>query len=124
MRAFVFGMLLCLMGTPALAQGGVTLENDEPPHIGPSETESVVGKMTGKLARGFVNVVTCIGEVPNQIVKTGHQDGFWAAITLGVLKGFGMMIVRLGAGAFDMALFLSPWPDDWKPILEPEYIWE
>ena len=40
----------------------------------------------------------------------------WAAITLGVLKGFGMMIVRLGAGAFDMALFLSPWPDDWKPM--------
>jgi putative exosortase-associated protein (TIGR04073 family) len=124
MRAFVFGMMLCLMGTPALAQGGVTLENDEPPHIGPSETESVVGKMTEKLARGFVNIVTCIGEVPNQMVKTGHQDGFWAAITLGMLKGFGMMIVRLGAGAFDMALFLSPWPDDWKPILEPEYLWE
>lgn len=123
MRAFLFGLVLAVMATPAMAQGIEAL-NDEPPHIGPSETENVVGKMTQKLARGFVNIVTCIGEIPNQMVKVGHAKGFWAGISLGFLKGLGMMIVRFGAGAFDMVFFLSPWPDDWKPVLEPEYVWE
>src|SRR5262245_45408186 len=123
MRRFVFlGVVLLGSALPAAAQ--VSTETDEPPHIGPSETENVVGKMTGKLARGFVNMVTCSAEVPNQSGKTGHSDGFWAAITLGLLKGIGMSIVRFAAGSFDLVFFLSPWPDDWKPILEPEYVWE
>lgn len=123
MRRFVFlGLVVLGSALPAAAQ--VATETDEPPHIGPSETENVVGKMTGKLARGFVNIVTCIGEVPNQMVKMGHSDGFWAAITLGLLKGVGMAVVRFGAGVFDVAFFLSPWPDDWKPVLEPAYVWE
>lgn len=123
MRAFLFGLVLAVMATPAMAQGIDPL-NDEPPHIGPSETENVVGHMTSKLARGFVNILTCIGEIPNQMVKVGHEKGFWAGISLGFLKGLGMMVVRFGAGAFDMAFFLSPWPDDYKPVLEPEYVWE
>ena len=123
MRSFLIGLVLAVMAAPAVAQGIETV-NDEPPHIGPSEAENVVGKMTGKLARGFVNIITCIGEIPSQMVKMGHDKGFWAAISLGLLKGLGMMVVRFGAGAFDMVFFLSPWPDDWKPILEPEYVWE
>jgi putative exosortase-associated protein (TIGR04073 family) len=123
MRSFLVGLVLAVMAAPAMAQS-VEVINDEPPHIGPSETENVVGHMTGKLARGFVNVVTCIGEIPNQMVKVGHDKGFWAAISLGFLKGLGMMVVRFAAGVFDMAFFLSPWPDDYKPILEPEYVWE
>lgn len=123
MRALLFGLVLAVMATPAMAQGIDPL-NDEPPHIGPSETENVVGHMTSKLARGFVNILTCIGEIPNQMVKVGHEKGFWAGISLGFLKGLGMMVVRFGAGAFDMVFFLSPWPDDYKPVLEPEYVWE
>ncbi|MEK7469868.1 MAG: exosortase system-associated protein, TIGR04073 family [Planctomycetota bacterium] len=123
MRSFLIGLVLAVMASPVMAQS-TTLVNDEPPHIGPSETENVVGKMTGKLARGFVNILTCIGEIPNQMVKMGHDKGFWAAISLGFLKGLGMFVVRFAAGAFDMVFFLSPWPDDWKPILEPEYVWE
>lgn len=98
--------------------------DDEPPHIGPSETEVTVGKMTGKLARGFVNVLTFLGELPKQIILTGRDEGFWAAISLGFLKGIGMSVVRLGAGLWDIAFFLSPWPENYEAILDPEYVWE
>jgi putative exosortase-associated protein (TIGR04073 family) len=99
MRSFLIGLALAVMAATGTAQTIETV-NDEPPHIGPSETENVVGNMTGKLARGFVNVLTCIGEIPNQMVKVGHEKGFWAAITLGLLKGLGMFVVRFAAGAF------------------------
>jgi putative exosortase-associated protein (TIGR04073 family) len=123
MRAFLLLMILMCTAMPAVAQGLEPID-DEPPHIGPSETENVVGKMTGKFARGLVNVLTFLGELPKQIVLTGRDQGFWAAISLGFLKGLGMSVVRLGSGLWDIAFFLSPWPEDWEPVLEPEYVWE
>ncbi|NUN50591.1 MAG: exosortase system-associated protein, TIGR04073 family [Candidatus Brocadiae bacterium] len=123
MRALLFALLLMCMAVPAMAQS-IDPVDDEPPHIGPSETEVTVGKMTGKLARGFVNVLTFLGELPKQIILTGRDEGFWAAISLGFLKGIGMSVVRLGAGLWDIAFFLSPWPENYEAILDPEYVWE
>lgn len=123
MRAFLFGAILVLAATPCLAQTTAPVD-DEPPHLGPTETESVLTKMMTKLGRGIVNILTFIGELPKQMVLTGRDKGFTAAITLGFLKGLGMSVVRLGAGIWEVALFLSPWPDDYKPVLEPEYVWE
>lgn len=125
MRAFLFGAILCLAAVPCMAQTTTTTAvDDEPPHIGPTETESVLTKMMTKLGRGIVNILTFIGELPKQMVLTGRDKGFTAAITLGFLKGLGMSVVRLGAGIWEVALFLSPWPDDYKAVLEPEYVWE
>ncbi|MBI2923045.1 MAG: exosortase system-associated protein, TIGR04073 family [Planctomycetes bacterium] len=125
MRAFLFGAIFCLAAVPCMAQTSTTTTvDDEPPHLGPTETESVLTKMMTKLGRGIVNIITFIGELPKQMVLTGRDKGFTAAITLGFLKGLGMSVVRFGAGIWEVALFLSPWPDDYKPVLEPEYVWE
>jgi putative exosortase-associated protein (TIGR04073 family) len=123
MRAFLFGLALLFLGTPAWAQSTQPLD-DEPPHVGPTETESIVGKMATKFGRGFVNCLTFLGELPKQMVLDGRENGFWSAITLGFLKGLGMMVARFGAGLWEMAFFLSPWPDDYEAILDPEYVWE
>jgi putative exosortase-associated protein (TIGR04073 family) len=123
MRALIFGLFLAAMACPSWAQT-VEAIDDEPPHLGPSETEKAVHNMMTKFGRGLVNCLTFIGELPKQMVLTGRDHGFWVAISLGFLKGLGMMVVRLGAGVFDVAFFLTPWPDDYKPVLEPEYVWE
>jgi len=123
MRAFLFGLILVLSATPVFAQT-TEVKDDEPPHIWHSATENIVTKMVTKLGRGFVNCLTFLVEIPKQMVLTGREQGFWTAISLGLAKGIGMAIVRLGAGLWEIAFFLSPWPDDYKPILDPEYVWE
>ena len=90
MRAFLFGAILCLAAVPCMAQTTTTTAvDDEPPHLGPTETESVLTKMMTKFGRGIVNILTFLGELPKQIVLTGRDKGFTAAITLGFLKGLG-----------------------------------
>lgn len=125
MRAILCGLVLFVTASTSFAQTTSTeVKKDDPPRIGPTETESVVTKMVTKFGRGLVNIITFIGEWPKQMVLTGRENGFWSAITLGFVKGLGMSVVRLGAGVWEVVFFLSPWPDDYKPILEPEYVWE
>jgi putative exosortase-associated protein (TIGR04073 family) len=100
----------------------VPAEKHEPPTE--SGAENTVGKIFGKFGRGIVNVVTGWIEFPKQIIETSEKDGVLTGVSLGLLKGIGMTVVRTGAGALDIAFFLSPFPDDYKPILDPEYVFE
>lgn len=89
-----------------------------------SETESTVGKMGKKLVRGIVNVLTGWFEFFKQIARTCKEDGAGKGLTLGLLKGVGMTIARTGAGVLDTALFMAPFPDDYKPMLEPALVFD
>lgn len=89
-----------------------------------TSTEEAVYKMSKRFLRGFVNVVFCWWELPKQVYRTTRLQNFGQGITVGVFKGTGMTFLRAAAGAAEMALFLSPWPDDWKPLLEPAYAFE
>ena len=89
-----------------------------------SGSESTMGKMSYKMVRGIVNVATSPFELPKQMVKTSVNESVFVGCTVGIFKGVGMIVTRALAGVFDTAFFLSPWPDDYKPILEPAYIIE
>jgi len=75
-----------------------------------------------KLGRGVANTLTGWVEIPKNIYNTSVEDNALAGMTLGLAKGAGMTIVRTGAGIYEIATFPFPLPEDYKPILEPEYV--
>lgn len=90
-----------------------------------AEEGSIIEKMGKKLGRGIVNVVTGWIELPKNIYDTSVEtNNPLMGITYGLVKGVGMTVVRTGAGAYDVATFLFPLPEDYKPILEPEFVFE
>ena len=75
-----------------------------------------------KLGRGVANTLTGWVELPKNIYSTSVEDNALAGITLGLAKGLGMGLVRTGAGIFEVLTFPFPLPENYKPILEPEYV--
>lgn len=75
-----------------------------------------------KLGRGVANTLTGWVELPKNIYNTSVEDNAFAGLTLGLAKGAGMTLVRTGAGLYEIATFPFPLPQDFRPILEPEYV--
>lgn len=75
-----------------------------------------------KLGRGVANTLTGWVEIPKNIYDTSVEDNAFAGMTLGLAKGAGMTLVRTGAGIYEIATFPFPLPENYKPILEPEYV--
>ena len=75
-----------------------------------------------KLGRGVANTLTGWVELPKSIYNTSKENNAFAGMTLGLAKGAGLSIVRTGAGIFEVATFPFPLPENYKPILEPEYV--
>jgi len=75
-----------------------------------------------KLMRGLANVLTGWVELPKNIYETSVEDNMFAGITIGLAKGVGMTIVRTGAGVYETVTFPFPIPEDYAPVLEPEYV--
>ncbi|MBI4353415.1 MAG: exosortase system-associated protein, TIGR04073 family [Candidatus Omnitrophica bacterium] len=75
-----------------------------------------------KLGRGVANTLTGWVELPKNIYTTSVEENAFAGITLGLAKGVGMTIVRTGAGVYEIVTFPFPIPENYKPILEPEYV--
>lgn len=79
---------------------------------------------TKKLGRGLVNILTGWIELPKNIYETIVESNPLTGITIGLAKGLGMTVVRTGAGIYETATFPFPLPQEYKPILEPEYVLE
>ncbi len=75
-----------------------------------------------KLGRGVANVLTGWVELPKNIYNTSVEENAFAGLTVGLARGAGMTIVRTGAGIYEIATFPFPLPQDYKAILEPEYV--
>ena len=97
-RGFAFALLLMMLPTAGFAQDAFT-----------------------KLGRGLANALTGWLEIPKNIYSTSLESNALAGATLGLAKGAGMTLVRTGAGIYEIATFPFPLPEDYKPILEPEY---
>lgn len=75
-----------------------------------------------KLGRGVANTLTGWVELPKNVYNTSVEDNAMAGVTLGLAKGIGMGLVRTGAGIYEIATFPFPLPENYRPILEPEYV--
>ena len=75
-----------------------------------------------KLMRGLSNVLTGWVELPKNIYDTSVEDNMFSGITIGLAKGVGMTVVRTFAGVYETITFPFPIPQDYAPVLEPEYV--
>ena len=77
-----------------------------------------------KLGRGVANILTGWLEIPKNIYNTSIETNPMVGITVGTAKGIGMGIVRTGAGVYEVITFPFPLPEDYVPILEPEFVFQ
>ena len=76
--------------------------------------------MWDKLQRGFINMTTGIVEIPGNMVDLTEREGAGKGMTLGFLKGLGMVPVRSLVGVYEFVGFMAPLPGDYDPVLDPE----
>jgi len=70
-----------------------------------------------KFSRGVCNILTCYAEVQNQAKKVKDEQGSFAGMTYGLVKGLVMTGMRALVGIFEVATCPFPWPPEYKPIL-------
>jgi len=85
-------------------------------------TSSYAQDPAKKLGRGLANILTGWIELPKNIYDVSVQDNPLAGLTIGLAKGIGMTIVRTGAGIYEVATFPFPIPEDYGPVLQPEFV--
>lgn len=78
--------------------------------------------MLRKLGRGVANVATGAIEVPKAIQETFYEEGPVAAVSWGLLDGLYKFVARTVVGAYEIVSFPIPFPADYAPIVEPEFL--
>lgn len=86
-------------------------------------------KMWDKLKRGAVNVLTSPAEIPKQVkaeyAAESTEIGPKVVSTVGgVVKGIAYFGGRLGAGLWDIVTFSLAVPENYEPIMTPEFVFD
>ncbi len=92
----------------------------------PARAATLGGSYTpgDKLVRGLGNFFLGFLEIPRNIHNTTDSSGMLSGWTVGLGKGLGYTVLRMGAGLYDAVTFPFPVPHDYAPIIEPEYPWQ
>ena len=86
----------------------------------PSHADAILRK----LGRGIANVATCPAELIRVPTLVGREDGYLAAMTVGILQGAWQMLMRGGAGIVEVATFYAEIPKGYAPLVRPEFVWQ
>ena len=88
---------------------------EEPPRSTPGQ----------KALRGATNLsLGLVLELPRTIYYETKQQGPLLGIPAGFLAGFGLGLMRTAVGAYELLTFPIAVPDDYKPILTPDFPFE
>ena len=79
-------------------------------------------KAFGKLLRGLVNLLTGWVELPKRVHETTLQSGAGAGFTYGLARGLGYGFIRTAGGVYEVITFPFPAPPDYRPVMQPAYI--
>lgn len=82
------------------------------------------GTMWRKAQRGFLNVALSPFEISNELSKEVRNDTVPPSWVAGLGRGMFYTVGRALVGVYEMVTFPLPWPDCYKPILQPEFPWE
>ena len=78
-----------------------------------------------KIKRGGLNIISSPVEIARQIQMTSNEQNLLYGWTVGLAKGVGQGLLRLGAGVVDVLTCPFNFPNEEKaPLIEPEYVWE
>jgi putative exosortase-associated protein (TIGR04073 family) len=81
-----------------------------------------IDKMGEKFGRGFVNILTFWVEIPHSMAIEWNRTDPVTGVFMGGAKGVTWGAARLLAGAYEVVTFPFPTPNDYQPIMHPEYI--
>lgn len=86
------------------------------------EKDYAFEKIARKLSRGVVNVFTGWIEIPKKIAEAWEDQDPFTGFVVGGVRGFGWAWVRTSAGLYDVITFAFPYPNDYEPMLKPEFV--
>ena len=93
-----------------------------------SDYSDTVTKARSKVKRGFINIFSSPAEIPHQLDAEFDNDPenkthTLVKLTKGTVKGLYGFLERFGSGVWDVISFNLEYPEDFKSIKEPEYLW-
>ena len=92
---------------------------------GAAEREQAASTPGQKALRGATNLsLGLVLELPRTIYYETKQQGPLLGIPAGFLAGFGLGLMRTAVGAYELLTFPIALPDDYKPILTPDFPFE
>lgn len=86
------------------------------------KTPRVTG-MLRKLGRGIANIATCPAEIARTSEMVTKREGHFAGLTVGLLQGAWRTVLRGVTGTFEVLTFYVEIPDDYGPLMKPEFVW-
>jgi putative exosortase-associated protein (TIGR04073 family) len=87
-----------------------------------ARSRSESANMMHKLGRGVVNIFTGWIEIPKNIVVEIKETDPFSGFVVGTVKGFGWAWGRTLTGVYDVVTFPLPIPEEYGPLMEPEFI--
>ena len=95
------------------------------PAAGTQPVSSETYSWKDKIKRGGLNIVSSPVEIARQIQITSDEKNMAQGWTVGLAKGLGQGLLRLGAGIVDVLTCPFNFPDEHKaPMIQPEYVWQ
>jgi len=104
----------------ALLVGLMTLSS--PAAAQTDRRDTTFDMMLHKLGRGIVNVLTGWMEIPKEVAEAWRETDPITGVVVGSIKGVGYFAVRFFAGAYEILTFPMPFPENYGPIIEPEFV--
>ncbi|MFH1752862.1 MAG: exosortase system-associated protein, TIGR04073 family [Candidatus Omnitrophota bacterium] len=80
------------------------------------------GGAIGKLSRGLMNTTTGWIELFTTIHESYVEEPFIGGLIYGIPMGLARAFLRTGAGIYELITFPIPFPANYEPIIEPEFI--
>lgn len=81
-----------------------------------------IDKIGKKFGRGLTNVLTCWLEIPHSVAIEWNKTDAVSGIIVGTSKGVTWTAARLFAGVYEVATFPFPTPEDYRPVMYPEFL--
>lgn len=83
---------------------------------------TAINAMFHKLGRGVTNILTGWIEVPKNIAQEWRETDPFTGTIVGFFEGFGWGFARTVAGFYEVVSFPFPVPNNYAPVMEPEFI--
>jgi putative exosortase-associated protein (TIGR04073 family) len=77
-----------------------------------------------KAGRGLAGMTLGVLEVPGNVVQETRTNGIFSGVTIGFAVGLGKLVARELVGVYELVTAPFPLPENFEPVLQPEFAWE